>query len=127
MPRPAEDDSDFLNINSQSNIVRPVFGVALSGPLHELIPLLCTDKAIGVILGGCEQSGYVFLVTADHGNAETMIDDNGKPVTKHTTNKGEWVSLGVAGGVHVVAVRVIIVLLVLAISKSLLHVLLPLS
>ena len=82
--------------------------------------MLRTDKAIGVILGGCEQSGYVFLVTADHGNAETMIDDNGKPVTKHTTNKGEWVSLGVAGGVHVLAIWVIIVLLVFAISKSLL-------
>ena len=32
MPRPAEDDSDFLNITSQNNIVRPVFGVALSYP-----------------------------------------------------------------------------------------------
>lgn len=48
------------------------------------------DKAIGAILRGCEQSGYVLLVTADHGNAETMIDSNGKPVTKHTTNKGKW-------------------------------------
>ena len=73
--------------------------------------MLCTDKAIGVILRGCEQSECVFLVTADHGNAETMIDDNGKPVTKQTTNKGEWVSLGVAGWVHAVAIGVIIVLI----------------
>ena len=28
------------------------------------------------------------LVTADHGNAERMIDENGKPVTKHTTFRG---------------------------------------
>lgn len=69
----------------------------------------------------------MFLVTADHGNAETMIDDNGKPVTKHTTNKGEWVSLGVPGRVHVVAVRVVIMWLVLTVSKSLLHLLLSLS
>ena len=29
------------------------------------------------------------LVTADHGNAERMIDEAGKPVTKHTTFRGE--------------------------------------
>ena len=28
------------------------------------------------------------LVTADHGNAERMIDEAGKPVTKHTTFRG---------------------------------------
>ena len=28
------------------------------------------------------------LVTADHGNAERMIDEDGKPVTKHTTFRG---------------------------------------
>ena len=49
---------------------------------------LSLDKAIGIIEKACEDCGYVLLVTADHGNAETMIDQNGKPVTKHTTNKG---------------------------------------
>jgi len=29
------------------------------------------------------------LVTADHGNAERMIDEEGKPVTKHTTFRGK--------------------------------------
>lgn len=29
----------------------------------------------------------IMLITADHGNAETMIDDNGKVCTTHTTNK----------------------------------------
>lgn len=28
----------------------------------------------------------VCAITADHGNAETMIDDNGKPMTNHTLN-----------------------------------------
>ena len=37
---------------------------------------------------GCEENGYVMLVTADHGNAERMIDDKGNPVTKHTTFRG---------------------------------------
>ncbi|XP_065919283.1 2,3-bisphosphoglycerate-independent phosphoglycerate mutase-like [Dysidea avara] len=46
-----------------------------------------TDEAIGVILKACVANGYNLLITADHGNAETMIDDNDNPVTKHTTNR----------------------------------------
>ena len=30
----------------------------------------------------------MMLVTADHGNAERMIDEEGNPVTKHTTFRG---------------------------------------
>lgn len=47
------------------------------------------DKGIGEIQRACEEAGYVMLVTADHGNAERMIDEEGKPVTKHTTYRGE--------------------------------------
>ena len=67
--------------------------------VYDATVLACeaTDKAIGAILRGCEQNGYVLLVTADHGNAETMIDGNGKPVTKHTTNK---VPFYMTGGSH---------------------------
>ena len=46
------------------------------------------DVAIGEIQESCEKNGYVMLVTADHGNAERMIDESGKPVTKHTTFRG---------------------------------------
>lgn len=57
------------------------------------LPLLTTcvtsvDTAIGEVQRGCEQNGYVMLVTADHGNAERMIDKDGNPVTKHTTFRG---------------------------------------
>lgn len=44
-----------------------------------------TDTAIGDVQRACEENGYVMLVTADHGNAERMMDENGRPVTKHTT------------------------------------------
>ena len=43
-----------------------------------------------MILKTCVANGYNLLITADHGNAETMIDDNDNPVTKHTTNRGEF-------------------------------------
>ncbi|XP_076340567.1 2,3-bisphosphoglycerate-independent phosphoglycerate mutase-like [Tachypleus tridentatus] len=46
-----------------------------------------TDKAIGMIQQACEKHGYVMLVTADHGNAEVMVDEKGGPVTAHTTNR----------------------------------------
>ena len=50
---------------------------------------LFTDKAIKLVHDACKECGYVLLVTADHGNAEVMKDEDGKPVTKHTTNRGK--------------------------------------
>ncbi|MDE5767682.1 MAG: 2,3-bisphosphoglycerate-independent phosphoglycerate mutase [Malacoplasma sp.] len=38
-----------------------------------------------------ELNGTMFI-TADHGNAEDMIDQNGEPVTKHTTNPVLFIS-----------------------------------
>ena len=49
------------------------------------------DKSIGDIQRACEECGYVMMVTADHGNAERMIDEEGKPVTKHTTFRGMYI------------------------------------
>lgn len=46
-----------------------------------------TDKAIGKIFEGCKKEGYVLFITADHGNAEEMKFEDGKPKTSHTTNK----------------------------------------
>jgi 2,3-bisphosphoglycerate-independent phosphoglycerate mutase len=45
-----------------------------------------TDQALGRILAAVEREGGVALVTADHGNAEEMLDPNGKPQTAHTSN-----------------------------------------
>lgn len=46
-----------------------------------------TDRAIGRVAKACEEKGYILLITADHGNAERMIDEKGGPVTSHTTNR----------------------------------------
>ncbi|KAL3098966.1 hypothetical protein niasHS_000954 [Heterodera schachtii] len=43
-----------------------------------------TDVAIGRIFEACKSHGYVLLVTADHGNAEKMIADDG--VGRHTAH-----------------------------------------
>ncbi|KAJ3326732.1 hypothetical protein HDU76_012688 [Blyttiomyces sp. JEL0837] len=46
-----------------------------------------TDEAIGIIYNACKENGYILFVTADHGNAEKMIADDGVGRhTAHTTN-----------------------------------------
>ena len=49
-----------------------------------------TDKAIGIVYEACKKNGYVLFITADHGNAEKMVSDDGKqPFTAHTTARGQ--------------------------------------
>jgi 2,3-bisphosphoglycerate-independent phosphoglycerate mutase len=46
-----------------------------------------TDRCLGRVLAAIEAAGGVALVTADHGNAETMLAEDGvSPHTAHTTN-----------------------------------------
>ena len=44
------------------------------------------DQSVERVLQACNSVGGACLITADHGNAEQMIDpDNGQPFTAHTT------------------------------------------
>jgi 2,3-bisphosphoglycerate-independent phosphoglycerate mutase len=46
-----------------------------------------TDACLGRVVTAVQASGGVLLVTADHGNAEKMLEDDGvSPHTAHTTN-----------------------------------------
>jgi 2,3-bisphosphoglycerate-independent phosphoglycerate mutase len=45
------------------------------------------DTGLGKVLAAVEKAGGAMIVTADHGNCETMVDpDTGGPHTAHTTN-----------------------------------------
>jgi 2,3-bisphosphoglycerate-independent phosphoglycerate mutase len=44
------------------------------------------DRCVGQVLDVLREVNGVALVTADHGNAERMIDENGTPHTAHTCN-----------------------------------------
>ncbi|KAJ3183151.1 hypothetical protein HK101_009880 [Irineochytrium annulatum] len=46
-----------------------------------------TDRAIGIIYDACVASGFTLFITADHGNAEKMVAEDGTPHTAHTCNK----------------------------------------
>ncbi len=50
----------------------------------------CVGKVVDKILslGGCA------ILTADHGNADKMLDEDGSPFTAHTTNKVPFVVIG---------------------------------
>lgn len=44
------------------------------------------DQCVGEIVREGLEQGYDFLITADHGNADMMINPDGTPNTAHTTN-----------------------------------------
>lgn len=44
------------------------------------------DTCVGKVVDALDSIGGVAIITADHGNAEKMADENGKPFTAHTTN-----------------------------------------
>ena len=44
------------------------------------------DEFLGKMEEVCLKNDYVMLVTADHGNLEEMLDENGIFHTQHTTN-----------------------------------------
>jgi len=43
------------------------------------------DKAVGEVVRAVNQAGGVVMLTADHGNAEKMKEEDGTPFTAHTT------------------------------------------
>ena len=45
------------------------------------------DECVGKVVAATREMGGIALITADHGNAEQMLQDDGKsPFTAHTTN-----------------------------------------
>lgn len=44
------------------------------------------DKCVGEIVPAVLNAGGQILLTADHGNADEMLDDQGNPVTSHSLN-----------------------------------------
>jgi len=50
--------------------------------------VLAVDKCLGRLREAVEKQNGVLLITADHGNAEQMLEDDGEsPHTAHTTNR----------------------------------------
>ena len=57
------------------------------------------DECVGKIADACKKHDIVMLLTADHGNSETMVDEStGKPQTAHTTNEVPFVLINAPAG-----------------------------
>ena len=53
------------------------------------------DQCLDRIVNACATSGIRLLITADHGNAELMVDpETGGPHTAHTSNPVPFVAVG---------------------------------
>lgn len=67
--------------------------VGHTGKYNEAVKAIETlDTQLQRIDEKIRQLGGTMFITADHGNAEEMIDENNNPVTKHTTNPVIFIS-----------------------------------
>lgn len=52
------------------------------------------DECVGRVVDAIREMDGVALITADHGNADKMVDDDGEPFTAHTTNPVPFCVIG---------------------------------
>ena len=52
-----------------------------------------TDYCIGKIRDACVKAGVGLFILADHGNCETMLTPDGKPITSHSTTDVPFVGM----------------------------------
>ena len=73
--------------------------VGHTGKLPETIAAVETlDRCFGILEAACKEAGVLLMMTADHGNAEQMIDPvTGAPHTAHTSNPVPLILCGNAG------------------------------
>jgi 2,3-bisphosphoglycerate-independent phosphoglycerate mutase len=77
-----KEDADFVCINFANADM-----VGHTGVFNAAVEAVETvDKCVKEIVETGLQHGYSFLITADHGNADMMVNPDGSPNTAHTTN-----------------------------------------
>jgi len=77
-----EDKYDFIVLNFANADM-----VGHTGILPAAVKAIETvDECVGKIVAKILEKKGRAIITADHGNSETMVDENGEPHTAHTTN-----------------------------------------
>ena len=78
-----DEDYDFVLVNFANPDM-----VGHTGNIKAAIDAIeMCDFCVGKIEEKAKENFYDLVITADHGNAEYMLDKNDNPVTSHTTNK----------------------------------------
>jgi 2,3-bisphosphoglycerate-independent phosphoglycerate mutase len=77
--------------------------VGHTGNLQAAIKAVETlDTCVGKVVAAAQKSGAEVIITADHGNAESMFDhDSAQAHTQHTTNLVPFIYVGRSGTVNV--------------------------
>lgn len=84
------NEYDFLRINFPNGDM-----VGHTGNLEATIKSMeAVDYNIGRIMKIVKEKNYILIVTADHGNAEEMLNKNGSSKTSHTLNKVPFIIYG---------------------------------
>lgn len=78
-----ENDYDFILVN----LANPDM-VGHTGNMNATIKALETvDECLGLLIEAATDNFYKIIVLSDHGNADTMLDENNNPVTTHSLAK----------------------------------------
>ena len=77
-----EKDYDFILVN----FCNPDMVGHTGDMLAAIKAVQVVDLCIGKLIEAAEENFYTIILTADHGNAELMNDEEGNPLTAHTMN-----------------------------------------
>lgn len=78
-----EKDIDFILVNFANPDM-----VGHTGNYEAAVKAVMTvDICLGKLLEEAENNFYKVIITADHGNIDTMLDEKNNPVTTHTLEK----------------------------------------
>ncbi len=84
------DDADFVVMNFANCDM-----VGHTGDLEAAVEAVeAVDDCIGRIVDRVQELGGIALITADHGNAETMLTPEGDTVTSHTSTRVPFCIVG---------------------------------
>jgi 2,3-bisphosphoglycerate-independent phosphoglycerate mutase len=90
LKRIRDHDDNFLLLNFANPDM-----VGHTGVLQAAIKACeAADEGLGKLVDAIRVKGGTVMVIADHGNAEVMITEEGKPHTQHTTNPVPCVIIG---------------------------------
>lgn len=85
-------DELLIRLNNKYDIIILNYAnpdmVGHTGNMEATIEAIETiDECLGKVYAKIKERGGLLIVTADHGNAEYMIDENDNVITEHTLNK----------------------------------------
>jgi 2,3-bisphosphoglycerate-independent phosphoglycerate mutase len=78
----ASDNADFVCLNFANPDM-----VGHTGVYEAIVQaVVTTDQCLAEVLKVGKENDYMFVIIADHGNADRVVNPDGSPHTAHTTN-----------------------------------------